>query len=328
MEKFLSCDWGTTSFRLRVADVSNCAIIAEENSNQGIANIFELWKQSGNGEETRLSFYLGLIHQHIKILEKKLNTSLSEVPLIISGMASSTIGMIDIPYKEFPFAANGSDLEIKTIVTADNFTNKTAIISGAKTGDDAVRGEETILAGCFNDDGPDREERVFIFPGTHSKHIVVKKEKAVTVKTYMTGEFFELLSRKSILSVSVEEGKGLQYQENKQSFEKGVRDSVQLNLLHSCFLVRTNQLFDKLAKQQNYYYLSGLLIGTEIKDLMNDDYININLVSNEMLSPYYKTAFNALNTRKSILEIQDTDEALIRGQLKIYKRLLNNEWGI
>ena len=321
MEKFLSCDWGTSSFRIRVVEMPGIKIIAGENTGQGIAKTFELWKQSRKADETRLIFYLDIIQEHIRILEKKLNTSFSELPLIISGMVSSTMGMIDLPYKDFPFSADGSDLIIKIIEADDTFTHKTIIISGAKTNEDAMRGEETQLAGCFHDDLIGQEEQVFIFPGTHSKHIVVKSGKALTAKTYMTGEFFELLSKKTILSVSVEEGKGLQHGENLRSFEKGIRDSVQLNLLHSCFLVRTNHLFNKLTKQENYYYLSGLLIGTEMNELMNDDYSTINLVSNEMLGSYYETAFNVLNKDKGILKIQNADEAIVQGQLKIFKRL-------
>ena len=52
----------------------------------------------------------------------------------------------------------------------------------------------------------------------------------------MTGEFFELLSKKSILSVSVKEGEDLQFGNNLQCFEKGVTDSIGSNLLHIVFL--------------------------------------------------------------------------------------------
>lgn len=323
MKKMLSCDWGTSSFRLRVVETSSLTIIAEENSNQGIASTFESWKQTEEPVGKRLLFYRNIILLHIKKLEKKLNASLEGMPLIISGMASSTIGMIELPYKQFPFSADGSDLITKIIEAEDTFTHKTIIISGAKTNDDAIRGEETILAGCFNDDFTGKDEQVFVFPGTHSKHIVVRNAKAVTVKTYMTGEFFELLSQKSILSLSVEEGKGLQDEGNKQSFKKGVLDSIKQNLLHSCFLVRTNQLFGKLTKQQNYYYLSGLLIGSEMRELMQNGYSNIVLVGNDTLNSYYETAFNILNEKKSISKIQNADEALVRGQFKIFIRLIN-----
>src|SRR5215216_1214665 len=106
MEKFLSCDWGVSSFRLRVVETRSLTIIAEEKSDHGIAMSFELWKQSEKKEKLRLAFYFDVIREHIKILERKSGTSLDKLPLIVSGMASSSIGMINLPYKELPFPAN------------------------------------------------------------------------------------------------------------------------------------------------------------------------------------------------------------------------------
>ena len=321
MKKFLSCDWGTSSFRLKLVETPSLTIIEEQKSEQGIMPIYKLWKQSGKPEEDRLTFYLDVIRQHIKLLKNKANVSLNELPLIISGMASSSIGIMELPYKEFPFSADGSDLTIDVIEAIHDYP-KVVIISGAKTTDDAMRGEETQLAGCFQDDAI-QGEQIFIFPGTHSKHIIVKATKAIKFKTYMTGEFFELLSKKSILFDSVEEGTGLQDVENRKAFEKGVND-IHLDLLHSSFLVRTNHLFNKLTKKENYYYLSGLLIGTEIKEIINQEYAKITLVSNARLTPYYETAVNILNKDKSILEIKNADEAVVRGQYKILTRLVEN----
>ena len=73
MEKFFSCDWGTTAFRLRLVEVAGLKIIAEESNQQGIAETYQRWKQSGRNEELRLTFYLNIIQQHIKLIEQKLN---------------------------------------------------------------------------------------------------------------------------------------------------------------------------------------------------------------------------------------------------------------
>ena len=321
MERFLSCDWGISSFRLRIVQTLDLKIIAEEKSNRGIANCFELWKQSGKTEDDRLDFYLDIIQHHIKNLEKNSDTSLKEMPLIISGMASSTIGMVNLPYKELPFSADGSDLGVERIQPSHNFSNEIIIISGARTDDDVIRGEETQLIGSY----ADNEEQLFVFPGTHSKHIIVKNGKAVDIKTYMTGEFFELLSQRSILSRSVEEGNNFKQRKNSESFKNGVMDSVKSNLLHTSFRIRTNDLFGKLTKEENYYYLSGLLIGTEVKELINTGYLNISLVSDETLSPYYETAFDILNKENLILKIQNAAEALVRGQFQIFVRLFSSQ---
>src|SRR5678815_3683822 len=120
MKKFLSCDWGTSSFRLRLVELSSAAIMGEENSADGIAKVFELWNQSGQPKEQRFLFYLNIIEPHIDALQKKLKSSLDGFPLVISGMACSTLGMIDLPYKELPSSADGSDL-VTRIINADNF---------------------------------------------------------------------------------------------------------------------------------------------------------------------------------------------------------------
>src|SRR5882672_11248539 len=103
MDKFFSCDWGTSSFRLKLIDANSLHVIASETSSQGIAQTFELWKQGNQPEEKRISFYSGFIREHIKTLEKNLNDSLDYLPVILSGMASSDIGMFQLPYKKLPF---------------------------------------------------------------------------------------------------------------------------------------------------------------------------------------------------------------------------------
>jgi 2-dehydro-3-deoxygalactonokinase len=323
MKKFLSCDWGTTAFRLRLVEVEELKIIAEESNQHGIAETYQHWKQSGKNKELRLNFFLDNIKEHITSIEQKLNTSFKNVPVIISGMASSTIGMIGLPYKQIPFSIHGIDLNIHTIEASNSFHHQAVIISGVRTDDDVMRGEETKLTGCASA-VPFNENTVCIFPGTHCKHVEIKNDKVVAFKTYMTGEFFELLSKKSILSVSLKQGAGLQQPDNKLSFKKGVTDSIDSNVLHSCFIVRTNDLFNKFTKQQNYYYLSGLLIGTELNDIMSHNrFTNFIIVGDTALTPYYTTAFDTLSLpgKNILIKTFDADQAIIRGQFKVYANL-------
>lgn len=320
MKNFLSCDWGTSSFRLRYVEPKTLKFIAVENQDQGIANRFDLWKKSGKDEQERFLFYRDNINKHIGILQQELNVSLQHIPLVISGMASSSIGMVNLPYKELPAKADGSDLVIKIIPASAEFMHEMIIVSGVKKDDDVIRGEETQLAGC---EYGHQDEEIFIFPGTHSKHIIVNKGRVIDFKTYMTGEFFELLSRKSILSASVEQGEGIVDKQNLDGFEAGVYAGCETNLLHSSFIARTNHLFEKFSRQENYYYLSGLLIGTEIGELKMWLDKKITLVVDEKLKPYYTSAFKVLGLEESSgLIVQDADRALINGQLRISRRHL------
>lgn len=321
MNKFLSCDWGTSTFRLRLIEAESLTVIEEENSKEGIAETYRLWKQTQKNEDERLSFYLDIILKHIEAIEEKSNNSLNNVPIIISGMASSTIGMVDLPYKNLPFATSGEDLEIFITDASEYVKHTIAIISGVRSEDDVIRGEETKIIGCAVEGN--NNEHVYILPGTHPKHIEVKNGQVIGFKTYMTGEFFELLSNKSILAVSVKKGKTLQSEQNIQSFSEGVKESLHSNLLHSSFLVRTNELFKKYSLEENYFYLSGLLIGNELKDITGETR-NITIVGNAALNNQYIDALHILGLpgEGAAIASINADAALIKGQNKVYKKVI------
>jgi 2-dehydro-3-deoxygalactonokinase len=194
MDRFLSCDWGTSSFRLRLIKTDKLTVLAEEVNADGIADIYKEWTQSGKDENERLLFYKCCLGKQIVRLEDRVGYALNEMPVLLSGMASSSIGMIELPYKELPFKVDGSDIDHRMIPASAQFSHDLFIISGARTSDDVLRGEETMLIGSEYEDND--MERVFIFPGTHSKHIYVHKGVATHFKTYMTGELFNLLARK------------------------------------------------------------------------------------------------------------------------------------
>lgn len=315
MSVFISCDWGTSSFRLRVVDQESHSVLAEVKSNQGIAAVNEQWKQQAGNEKERSLFYQSIIAGQLKKLGELVTFSLQDLPLVISGMASSNIGMVELPYKMLPFAVDGSDLVHKRIDATASFPHTTMIISGARTANDVMRGEEIQLIGC---DILSAEKRVYILPGTHSKHITVSDKQVIDFKTYMTGEFFQLLSRHSILSNSVIEDSEMWNSDAIKAFEEGVMQSMDDNLLHHAFMVRTNHLFGHLNKEANYHYLSGVLIGTELKELAQRK-TSLTIVGNELMRTYYTTALQRLDHPN--FETIDADVALIKGQCKIVQLL-------
>jgi 2-dehydro-3-deoxygalactonokinase len=242
------------------------------------------------------------------------------MPVLLSGMASSSIGMIELPYKELPFKVDGSDIDHRMIPASAQFSHDLFIISGARTSDDVLRGEETMLIGS-DYEGNDME-RVFIFPGTHSKHIYVHKGVATHFKTYITGELFNLLASKSILSNSVEKGEDDNGDTIDAYFERGVIEGASTNLLNSVFHVRTNQLFRKNDAFQNYQYLSGLLIGGELKDMLPQHQHEIILVSGKGLGKPYRQALEVLGHLTKV-RYEDADVALVKGQWRIYQKIEN-----
>lgn len=321
MGNFLSCDWGTSSFRLKLVNMATLEILAEENTDQGIATTYKLWEQTRQQDPgQRLMFYLDRIREKIQKMEKSLSLPLIHTPLVLSGMASSSIGMANLPYGQLPLHTDGKG--IQTASYHQGLDHPVLLISGIRSEEDVMRGEETQLIGVINGMEDRMGEKVFVFPGTHSKHISVQDGLVTGFSTYMTGEFFELLSKKSILSGSVEEDKQIDLDENVEFFKKGVLQATQTNLLNASFGVRTNDLFNKLSKKQNHHYLSGLVIGTELKELRKQDSAEIYLCCSSNLRSRYQTGLAALGIEGvHIFPGSYIDKAVVLGQLQIYKQI-------
>lgn len=321
MDKFLSCDWGTSFFRLRLIQFERLNVIAEEKNDRGIANTFRQWKDEGAVAEKRRAFFQAVISENIQILSKRLDLDLTGIPVIISGMISSSIGMIELPYKETPAAIDGSDLSIKKLAIEEG-DHEFIIVSGIKTDRDVIRGEETKVVGCAFFLPDTKSEKLLIFTGTHPKHVTIQNQHIVNIKTYMTGEFFSLLGNYSVLAASIKATKDFYKQANQESFEAGVKDSLNSNLLHSAFWVRTNDILRNIPAENNFYYLSGLLIGTELKGLLNYEF-PVYLCGGVDLIPYYKLACETLGITVA-MQI-DADEALLKGQKQLYSMYIGGK---
>lgn len=317
MDKFLSCDWGTSSFRLRLIRSEDLEIMAEIKNDRGILETFKSWQQNGKATDRTL-FYTAIIKDQLKLLSQKFDISLIGIPIILSGMASSSIGLIELPYKELPFNIDGSNLEVKFLDQEED-QNPLIIISGVRTENDIMRGEETKIAGCAAALLASHQEQLLILPGTHPKHLVIKNRQVIGFKTFMTGEFFDLLSTKSILSGSVEAGGDFNDPENRKGFIKGIEASQTADLLHNSFMVRTNQVLHHMPKQQNFHYLSGLLIGVELNGLKPQT--PVYLLGGLTHTSLYTLACATLGI--PVVQSLDADYALIKGQqivLSTFKR--------
>jgi 2-dehydro-3-deoxygalactonokinase len=307
MEYFFSCDWGTSSFRLRLIRSGDLKTIAEIKNDQGISTTFKSWQKSP-GNPDRTAYYTAILNEQVKQLSRQTGLILDQIPVILSGMASSTIGLVDLPYKKLPFQTNGADLEIRLLKVDD--LNPLMVISGARTDDDVMRGEETKIIGCVPFLKNELQEQVIILPGTHAKHVTINDGQVIGFKTFMTGEFFDLLSTKSILSASVEKGGDVKDPINRENFINGVRAAQSSELLHASFMVRTNQVIKNISGEQNFHYLSGLLIGSELKGLKSS--VPVYLLGGTTHMSLYTLACEI--TGINIMGSMDADEALIKGQ--------------
>ena len=227
---------------------------------------------------------------------------------------------------QVPFSLDGQTAVIKNIPMTVDCPFDIFLISGVRVIDDVMRGEETQILGLatsnnfidFNTDA------ICILPGTHSKHIVIKDSQVVDFKTYLTGELFQLLSTQSVLKGSVEhQSRSEELSESSlKAFYRGIDDSApHLNMLNKLFSVRTNDLFGVMTKQDNYFYLSGLLIGNEIRSLQVDGIATIVLCCGNKLFELYKLAIEKIHAGFPIKLISPEvmDKAAFIGQRRIFE---------
>ncbi|MES3017692.1 MAG: 2-dehydro-3-deoxygalactonokinase [Bacteroidota bacterium] len=326
IKTLLCCDWGTSSFRLRLVDTSNYDILAEHQSNEGVAKTFSSWQAEGSGN--RFKFYASKLESAIGELSKNTPMDLLTIPIIVSGMASSSIGMEEIPYAPVPFALDGSGVSSARFPNFNSAGSSLTLVSGVKSHNDVMRGEEAQLIGLFNLEETialDKEDALFVFPGTHSKHMKVERKSIVSFQTFMTGEIYNILSQHSILKDSIKPGDDFLNPVNQTAFVAGVEMSGSSELLNTLFSVRTNQLFAKFTNEQNAFYLSGLLIGTELRQLADESYRQLIICSGKHLYEHYRLAVETLSLTENITFIQPEliDKATIAGQVQIFKALNN-----
>ena len=322
----LCCDWGTSFFRLQLTNLYDHQCIGEFISQEGIAATFDAWRKTGALTGiTKDDFFRQQLKKQINALGRQLSINLTKIPVAVSGMASSSIGMEEVPYAVLPFAIDGSQSSIRHFDPLPNFPHEMMLISGVRSEQDVMRGEETQLIGLItllSLSGNKIKEAIFIFPGTHSKHMYVQDGQLISFDTYMTGELFDLMAHHSILKDSVNLSALADFSaRHVQAFRQGVQQSTSSNVLNGLFTTRTNQLFDTFTKPENAFYLSGLLIGTELLPLMTEKSWPLVLCSGSKLTGFYELAIRELNLadRATTIPADLIDQAASIGQVMLFR---------
>lgn len=314
---FISCDWGTSRLRLRLVDFGTMQIKGEVVSEHGIATTFRHWQRVSN-KTARGSFFARILGKELVNLGQCTGTKTASLPILCSGMASSSLGIMELPYTSLPFALDGSNAIVAKVVS-EVFPNPLFLISGLKAENNVMRGEETEMLGLswLLPDLP--LDYLAILPGTHSKHISVQNGKIVDFATHMTGELFNLLCGHSTLRHSVQAAATIDW----PNFHKGIDTSGEQRLLKNLFQVRVNELLHAKGKGANYAFLSGLLIGAELQSLPAPDKSDhIVLLGNNAVSPLYAAALKHLGQEGHLLDIPGdiADKAVLAGQLHLYEQ--------
>jgi len=245
--RLIAVDWGTTALRSYVVSATG-EIIARHESGEGILAVA---KGDFAAVLSRTVAQLPAIDQSL--------------PIMMSGMIGSRQGWLEAAYVRCP--AGLLDLAVRLSEVQSPLAHDVFLVPGLDTRGadgipDVMRGEETQILGALA--ALDLDDGLFVLPGTHSKWATVSGGRITGFATYMTGEVFAVLRDHTILGRLMAAGG-----EADAEFERGVNASLAAGapgqLLHQIFSARTLCLTGDLTESGVEPYLSGLLIGSEIR---------------------------------------------------------------
>jgi len=235
----IGVDWGTTSFRAFRLDKSG--VIGRIERDGGIMQV-----QDGDFAAA----LRGAIGPWLAEGESR---------VLMSGMVGSRQGWVEAPY--CPCPAGAGEIAGRLMPVAFEGA-QVFVVPGLSAQDmggvpEVMRGEETQIIGAG-------AEGLVCLPGSHAKWAVVSGGRIEGFETYLSGEMFAAVRSATILGRMMDEGP-----HDAQGFARGVSRSGDAgHLLHHLFGVRALGLFGGLSGAASASYLSGLLIGTEIRAAM------------------------------------------------------------
>lgn len=236
-EGFIAVDWGTTNRRAYLIG-SDGRLRDEMEDDQGI---------------------LALCEERFPAAVSQLRERFGNLPLLMAGMIGSNRGWVEVPYVASPAGAQDLISRLQWVTPGS-----IAIVPGVSHRDadsaDVMRGEEVQIIGAVAA-GLAPADCLVCHPGTHNKWVEVKGGRITSFRTVMTGELFSLLKKHSILADLLSLPASAD-----GSFEAGVLHSLQNDdLTAELFSVRARVLLGVAVRESAASYISGLLIGADLK---------------------------------------------------------------
>ncbi|GHC18476.1 2-dehydro-3-deoxygalactonokinase [Aidingimonas halophila] len=295
--QFIAIDWGTSNFRAFLVDAGTGECLDTRRSEAGLkalstdefphychAQIVD-WRNAGGGEEA--------------------------VPVYLAGMVGSRNGWCEAPQLELPVDL---DTLVDELMPAPGLSNAW-IVPGVKmvTPDhvDVMRGEEVQAFGALMLAG--RDSGACCLPGTHSKWAHLEGGRMQSFTTMMTGELyhavrFHTLPGQPAISDAAFDAEAFHQGVNASGHEDGI--------LHALFEARSRHLYGGLDAPQVASFLSGVLIGGEVRAALRQagQWRDLLLVGSTALNESYRLAMDPLGMPSTSI---DSDKASIAGLQRI-----------
>ena len=268
MQRLIAIDWGTST--LRGALIENGNITEERVFARGILTV------EPGGFPSVFESCFG-------------DWMTPDALCLISGMAGSQQGWLEAPYCPCPTGFDDVAARLAWIVPG-----RIAIVPGLSidTGGmlDVMRGEETQVFGALQ--LLELNDARLVLPGTHSKWATVTDSRITHFSSWMTGEFYALLRQHSILARTLP---AAEPPHDVDAFEQGVTYALHgEGLLHTAFSVRTLALFKRMTADALPCYLSGLVIGEELRGQRLQRGDTVIVIGAEALAARYEQALRLL----------------------------------
>jgi 2-dehydro-3-deoxygalactonokinase len=288
----IAINWGSSNFRAYKLDAEG-KVEAEKLSDRGAVSV---------PPEGFLDALMAEVGDWITEGEEK---------ILMCGMVGARRGWKEAPYVSVPATF---DQVVAGVIRLKLDSFDARIVPGLIGTDECgvpevMRGEETELFGCANDASDCIN---LCLPGTHTKWVRMERQQITAFKTFMTGDLY-----KAILVGTILRSNTKPEQIDHEAFLLGVERAKQPGALtHHLFGVRTLVLAGRMQESSATSYLSGLLIGHEVKTMAQKDE-TFHLVGDPDLCSLYAKALLQFDVNSSV----EPAGAALRGLKRIAGRL-------
>ena len=288
----LGIDWGTTQRRAYLLN-ANGMCVGEHTDAQGALACKGRFPQA-----------LGELLEQLAVKPQL---------IILSGMVGSALGWQEVPYVGGQVPLQDLPRHLVPVTDAPDGVRCVIVpgycVRNPQGQADVMRGEETQLLGAAVSG---RHSGWFVLPGTHSKWVKLDAGRVVALRTYMTGELFSLLTQHGTLAAAAGTASQIwsdeAFGEGVKAANPGDKPSAHHSALsHQLFGCRARVVCGDMAATHVHAYLSGLLIGNELRDVLSQphdaqDKSAFHLLGAPELVAHYQTAATLLGMRMDLLD--------------------------
>lgn len=289
----IAIDWGTSHLKAHLCQVNSDQSLTAIGFKQGagVSKVVDSFEQ----ELSRCIF--DWIGQYGKL------------PILMAGQIGSSIGWQEAPYLPCPASAQ---MLAEQCLAFEFEHHQVFIVPGLSCehldgNKDVMRSEEIQILGWLDSEPHHKHgKHILCLPGTHTKWVLVDEGKITTFKSAMTGELFNILSNHSILIQEKSD------ELNIDVFKQGATYTLKArsgNFSHGLFTVRSKQLFNQIQPKDACSYLSGILIGSDVRAALfaNEWQISgdscVEIIGSSQLATCYQSAFALHNVNANVCSI-------------------------